>query len=116
MKSKNQKVSDFLNDIKEINKDKFEILEKIRSLTLGLNNSIVERMMYGGIIFSLNEDFGGTFVSSKHVSFEFSKGYQMDDPKELLEGTGKFRRHLKISTVDEIKSKELLYFLKQAIK
>ncbi len=44
-------------------------------------------------MFSLDEDFGGLFVRKRHISFEFGKGFLMDDPNKILEGKGKYRRH-----------------------
>ena len=60
-------------------------------------------------------DYGGTFVSKHHVSFEFSRGYSLDDPDGLLEGTGKYRRHLKIRELSDIEDKSVKFFVKQAI-
>jgi hypothetical protein len=71
--------------------------------------------MYGGIMFAVNEDVGGIFTSKKHVSFEFSKGVNFKDPKKILEGTGKFRRHLKLITLDDVNIKNVEYFIQQAI-
>ena len=94
---------------------KFDILKKMRDIVFKLSPEINERMMYGGIMFSLDDDLGGVFVRKNHISFEFSNGYQFNDPKKLLEGTGKFRRHLKIRSLTDIKSKELYFFVKQAV-
>ena len=63
--------------------------------------------MYGGIIFSLADDFGGIFVYKNHVSFEFSYGYKLDDPSKLLEGNGKYRRHLKIKSIEDLEIKKI---------
>ena len=77
------------------------------------------RPMYGGLVFELEDavhktQIGGVFISKKHVSFEFSKGYLMDDPKGLLEGGGKFRRHLKLRSFNDVADKNLIGFFKQA--
>ena len=73
-------------------------------------------MMYGGIIFSLSTDFGGVFVYKNHVSFEFSLGYKLDDPEKLLEGGGKYRRHLKMKSLEQVKMKKVDFYLKQIEK
>jgi len=44
---------------------------------------------------------------------EFSNGYLFDDPKSLLEGKGKYRRHLKLRSLDDIETKKVDYFMKQ---
>jgi len=72
-------------------------------------------MKYGGICFY---DAGllvtGIFQRKEHVSLEFSEGGAMEDPNGLLEGKGKFRRHLKIRTQDDIHEKKVAEFLAQA--
>ena len=111
--SKNKKVQNFLNDIKMLNDDKFSILQKLREMVIQQFPEVGERIMYGGIMFSLEEDFGGVFVYKKHISFEFGNGATMKDPKGLLEGSGKLRRHLKFSSLSDITDKDVVFFLKQ---
>ena len=111
--SKNKKVQNFLNDIKMLNDDKYSILQKLREMVIQQFPEVGERMMYGGIMFSLEGDFGGVFVYKKHISFEFGNGATMKDPKGLLEGSGKLRRHLKFSSLSDINDKDVVFFLKQ---
>jgi|SRR3989339_1607236 len=114
-KSKDKKVQKFLEEIIMFNEEQFEILQKLREIVFKIYPKTVERMMYGGIMFSLEDDFGGLFVRKNHISFEFGKGFIMKDPKKLLEGTGKFRHHLKIKSLADIKNKNVDFFVKQAI-
>jgi len=58
---------------------------------------------YGGTLFTLapqekEGQFCGIFVHKKHVHISFSKGAQLKDPKGLLLGSGKYRRHLNINS------------------
>jgi hypothetical protein len=70
--------------------------------------------MYGGIMFTLRgADVGGVFPYTKHVSFEFSNGVELEDRNNKLEGSGKRRRHLKIETMSDIVMKNLPYYLHQ---
>jgi len=66
-------------------------------------------------MFSLEEDFGGLFVYKSHISFEFSMGVNMKDPKHELEGKGKFRRHLKIKSLQDIKDKNVQFYVNQIV-
>lgn len=59
--------------------------------------------------------FGGVFASNKHVSFEFSEGYKFNDPDKMLEGTGKFRRHLKLRLIGDVAAKNVAGFVNQAL-
>ena len=114
-KSKNEKVQKFLYDIESIDAEKLRILQELRDIILIQYPEVNERMVYGGIMFSHKDDFGGLFVRKQHISFEFSNGFAMKDPKKLLEGTGKYRRHLKIRSLAGIKDKEVDFFVKQAV-
>jgi hypothetical protein len=116
LKSKNKKVQEFLNEILIVDNEKHLVLNAMREIVFESYNETDERMMYGGIMFSLDtDDFGGLFVRKNHISFEFIKGFLMKDPNKLLEGNGKYRRHLKIKSIDDIQNKNVEYFVKQAI-
>ena len=39
----------------------------------------------------------------------------MKDPNKLLEGKGKYRRHLKIKCKEDIEHKDVAFFVKQAV-
>lgn len=76
------------------------------------------REMYGGTMLELmpgdhSTRLCGYFAHKAHVSVEFSFGVEMDDPDGLLEGKGKFRRHLKLRTVEDVADKNLRFFLAQ---
>jgi len=115
-KSKNKKVQEFLDDILIVDNEKHIILNAMREIVFENYPATDERIMYGGIMFSLDtEDFGGLFVRKNHISFEFIKGFIMKDPNKLLEGSGKFRRHLKIKSKEDVQNKNVEYFLKQAV-
>lgn len=68
---------------------------------------VKERKMYGGIMFSIDEDFAGLFVYKEHVTMEFGNGYLFEDPSEILDGTGKQRRNLKFKTLKDIETRKL---------
>ncbi|MDX9800282.1 MAG: DUF1801 domain-containing protein [Spirochaetia bacterium] len=54
-------------------------------------------------------------MRKNHIFFEFINGYQFNDPQKILEGTGKFRRHLKIMSIADVEIKEVDFFVKQAL-
>ena len=112
-KSNDIKTQKFIESVEILDSTKHQILNKLREIVFENCPKVKERIMYGGIIFSLNEDFSGVFVYKNHVSLEFSNGYLFDDPKSLLEGKGKFRRHLKLRSLDDIEIKKVDTFVKQ---
>ncbi|MCF6292508.1 MAG: DUF1801 domain-containing protein [Robiginitomaculum sp.] len=113
-KSKRQQVQTFLDDIESLGGWKFLTLQKAREIVFNTYPDVDERIMYGGIMFSVSDDFGGIFVNKKHLSFEFSNGFEFNDPNKNLEGSGKHRRHLKLKEISDIKNKQLAFFVQQA--
>jgi len=111
--SKNEEVETFVAKVMMDDMEKCEILQKLRKVVFKIYPKTKERIIYGGIMFSLDGDFGGIFVRKNHVSFEFTDGVSMTDPAKALEGKGKFRRHLKIKILSEIKEKNVEYFVRQ---
>ena len=115
-KSTEDSVDHFLNTIETNDSGKYVLLSEMREIVFKCFPDTKERMMYGGIMFSHNdEDYAGLFVRKNHISFEFSNGYKMNDPLKQLEGSGKFRRHLKIKEQTDIREKAVKAFVEQAI-
>ncbi len=115
-KSKNEQVQKFLNDIEDFNIDKLEILNKLREVIINLFPNLNEEIKYGGIVFIVDEIFfSGLFIRKNHISLEFVHGAEMNDPDNFLEGNGKFRRHLKIKNLADIKDKNVDFFVKQSL-
>ncbi len=111
--SNTKKVQELLNDIEIVDSEKYDILMKLRDLVFTHHPGTKEKVMYGGIMFSLSNDFGGVFVRKKHISFEFTAGNELKDPDRFLEGTGKYRRHLKLYSQEDIKAKKVAYYVQQ---
>ncbi len=114
--SKNESVQTFLEETNILNGEQFNTLQELRKIVFRIYPKTNERMMYGGIMFSLDEDFGGIFTRKNHISFEFGSGYKMEDPNNFLEGSGKFRRHLKIKSFSDIEDKTVDFFVKQVMQ
>jgi len=112
-KSKNSEVQNFLSDIEIVDKEKLLILQELRKSVFNFFPDVTEEIKYGGIVFINDDLFSGIFIRKNHVSFEFVNGIEMNDPNKLLEGNGKLRRHLKIRSLEDIKDKEVQFFVKQ---
>ena len=77
------------------------------------------RSMYGGIVFELEPGkhktmVCGHFVYKNHVSLEFTNGNELRDPNGVLEGNGKFRRHIKLTRPGDIDEKYVRSMIEQA--
>lgn len=116
MKSNDDKVQGFLEGMQEIDSEKYQVLQETRKIVFEIAPDTQERFIYGGIMFSRNDqDFGGVFASKKHVSFEFGQGYLFQDPDGHLEGGGKYRRHLKLRNLGDVTTKTTAGFVQQAV-
>ena len=58
--------------------------------------------------------FGYVNVFTSHVNVGFFQGTELDDPHGLLEGTGKFMRHVKLSPETEVDKEALKDLIRAA--
>ena len=75
-----QKVKQFLDDLESFMPDKAEIITELRKIALQIMPEALEIMMYGGIVYKTDRLLCGLFARKKHISIEFEKGTEMDDP------------------------------------
>ncbi len=117
-------VERFVAEIELVSPFKAQIINKIRSYVSDINSKsadadaeIEERIIYGGVgFFMKGKHFGGAYPNKKHVNLAFSRGVELADPKSLLQGKGKFRRHLQLFHPDELDEKDAQLFVKAAVE
>ncbi|MFN3985832.1 MAG: DUF1801 domain-containing protein [Rhodocyclaceae bacterium] len=110
------RVTQLLEDIRLLDPERFELVQTLRNIVLGLDAWITEEVKYGGILFSAEKPFCGIFSYAKHVSLEFAAGASLPDKFKVLEGEGKLRRHIKLSSVLDITEKHVGEYLLFALK
>lgn len=76
----------------------------------------LETLKYGGLQYAMPLPFCGIYAYSQHVSVELSQGATIADPFSLLEGKGKYRRHLKLYALQDITDKQLAHYLALALQ
>lgn len=109
------RIAKLLEDIRRLDSGRFELVQALRKMILGLDSLISEEVKYGGFLFSAETPFCGVFAYAKHVSLEFGAGAALTDKFKVLEGTGKFRRHIKLSSVQDISEKHVREYLVLAL-
>jgi hypothetical protein len=109
-------VEDLLNDIQLLGSARYELVTSIRDIVKKKFKPFSEEVKYGGILFSSGVQFCGVFAYSGHVSIEFGSGAKIVDEYGYLEGSGKLRRHLKLVTLSDVKSKKVAEYLKLALE
>ncbi len=110
------KVEQLMHDLQLTHTDLHAIVQTVRTTVRAVAPKAEEKVMYGGILFSAPEQFCGVFAYSAHVSMEFGQGAELKDPHRVLEGNGKFRRHIKLTTPEDIASKHLKDYIRQALQ
>ena len=97
-----------------------EIALRARDLITRLVPKSEEKVYFGWriISFSLDGKMSGQFLSigpgRNYVNLYFMLGTSLDDPKGLLEGTGKNMRHVKLREVADLKNAALKELIKTA--
>lgn len=109
-------VNKLLQEIQETNADCYEVFQAVRSLIFRMYPTVKEETKYGGILFSVSSPFCGLFSYAKHISLEIGNGALIQDEFNVLEGSGKLRRHIKLKTQEEIFSKNIPHYLELAFR
>lgn len=109
------RIKKLLQDFGFVNPELGKIFRFLRKMIQAIAPDSQEKVMYGGIIFYKPERmFCGLFLRKNHISIEFDLGYLLKDKNEYLEGTGRYRRHLKIHNKEEVKMKMVEKFVKES--
>lgn len=106
-----ERISKLLDDIRLLDAGRFELVQALRGIILDLDPSISEEVKYGGLLFSSGKPFCGVFSYTKQVLLEFGEGASLPDAFQVLEGAGKFRRQIKLVSVEDIGGKHVRDYL-----
>src|SRR5215212_1917347 len=102
----------------------------VRSLTLGLRTIVLQELapcyeyifemrskvmlLYGASERVIADGICSIGVFRRHATLTFVEGVDLHDPGQLLRGTGKTMRHIRIVSAAELDRRELREFLRQA--
>ena len=104
--------------------------EAIRSLSLSLRTIVLQELapcyeyifemrskvvlLYGASERVISDCICSIGVFRRHATLTFVEGVDLHDPGQLLHGTGKTMRHIRIAAAAELDRRELREFLQQA--
>jgi hypothetical protein len=111
----NERVEHFLDDLRLVGEERFQLVSRLRNLILSVDPKITEEIKYGGILFSAGPPFCGIFSYTHHVSLEFGRGAELPDKHRVLEGEGKLRRHIKLESGQDLFRKNVREYVSLAI-
>jgi hypothetical protein len=110
-----ERVEHFLEDLRLVGEDRFQLVSRLRNLILSVDPKITEEIKYGGILFSAGPPFCGIFSYANHVSLEFGRGAELPDKHRVLEGEGKLRRHIKLDSGQDLFRKNVREYVSLAM-
>jgi len=117
-------------NIRNLNQKVTAYVEASPSHFQGLINGLIEiiceaepqmeaDIKWNRITFTRNGDWHhwicGIERSKKYVSFVFHEGALLEDESRILQGTGQYVRHFRMTSPAEIPRKELVDLIKQAV-
>lgn len=93
-----------------------EILTTLRDLISKSVPTSEEQFKWGQPVYTTDRDFCYITFTKNHVNLGFFDFEKIEDANNILEGTGKRMRHVKLSDISDIDPKELGKMIKQASK
>ncbi len=92
-----------------------DTLAALRELVMSVQPGIVEELKWGRPCYSTERGmFCYLHFTKNHATLGFHRGTALDDPKGLLEGTGKDMRHIKIPDIADADRSATVALLRQA--
>ena len=96
-----------------------ELIKALIQIVLEAEPQMEEAIKWNRITFTLNGNWNhwicGIEQAKKHVSFVFHKGALLKDSSDLLQGTGKYTRQIRVTGLADINKKKLIDLIKQAV-
>jgi len=109
----NPQVTDYINH--SVDEQKI-IMQEIRQLINQSVPAVKENFKWSRPVFSTEKDFAYLKTAKGYVTLGFMNFQKLEDKNNLLEGTGKDMRHIKIRKVADIDQNLLKKWLKAAAK
>lgn len=113
---------DFLKHLKLKDQSLVDLYTDLRAFVLEIHPKSNELLYHTHALTSLytvSEKMSDGFcmipIYSNHLNLGFNKGTVINDPKKLLQGTGKWIRHIPIKTSNDYRNKDVEALVKSAI-
>lgn len=106
----NKKVSEYFDNAQE---EQIVLLEAVRKLIHESVENVSEEIKWGFPVFAQTKDFAYLRYAKKHITLGFYHIDKIKDPDNLLEGVGNTLKHIKIKSIDDIKTTVISEWLRQ---
>jgi len=108
----NKEVTSYIN---KANAEHQEILSELRKLVFAVAPKAEEQYKWSRPVYALEKDFCYFQATKKHVTIGFFEFAKIKTNPQLIEGTGKSMRHVKLTSVKEIKEKQIEKMIKEVL-
>ena len=95
---------------------KAEVVSKVRAIVRTTAPEAKESIKWAQPVYETNGPFCYIKAFKSSVNFGFWRGVDIDDPHDLLQGTGDKMRHFKLAGLDDIKEDIFSDYVKQAVQ
>lgn len=109
----NKEVSQYINAAPTEHK---KIMEEIRKLISSAIPNVIENFKWSRPVFSTDRDIAYLKAAKTYVTLGFFDYQKLDDKNNLLEGTGKDMRHIKLRKVEDVNTAVLKNWFKVLTK
>ena len=99
-----------------LNPEQAEVVATIRQIIRKTAPKAAESVKWAQPVYEDNGPFCYIKAFKSHVTFGFWRGIDLPDPLGLLEGGGDRMRHVKLTSVKDIRKKALQDFIKEAVR
>jgi len=113
---------DFLKHLKHKEQSLIDLYIDLREFILEIHSGSNELLYHTHALtslYSVSEKMSDAFcmipIYTNHLNLGFNKGTVIKDPKLLLQGTGKWIRHIPIKTRDDYRNNNVKELIKSAI-
>lgn len=110
------KVKEVTDYIQGASSGQKELLSTLRELIAKAIPEVAENFKWSRPVYATQKDFCYLQYNKKHVNLGFFEFEKIDDPDNLLEGTGEQMRHIKIEDGSKLNPPVLYKMIKQASK
>jgi len=96
-------------------KELIPAVEQIREIILKCSKELREEIKWGSPTYYINKHICSIHVHKEHINLQFFNGANLKS-SDLLEGTGKNMRHLKIASPKDIVKSKIRMLVKEAME
>lgn len=109
-----QAIQSFSDEIKKIARNTRNLIYEVFPNVVEVVWVKQKNIGFGTGIKKKTEHFCWLMPATNHVNLGFNYGAELPDPKNLLEGTGKLFRHIKLKSSHDLENPDLIKLLKFA--